>query len=72
MLHSKDFQSIGYRDCEDFDQKISNIKNKFRKLQVICPEIEQPTLKKILEYHSINTVAFMTARSQTDMSELPS
>jgi hypothetical protein len=72
LLHSKDFIRMDYKDPEDFDKKIASIKNKYRKLQVICPESEQTTLKRVLDVHKLEAVAFMTARSQTDMSELPS
>lgn len=72
LLHSRDFISMSYKDPEEFDQVMAKIKNKYNKLQVICPESEQPTLKRILDIHKVESVAFLTARSQTDLDELPS
>lgn len=67
---------MSYRDFEDFDRKIASIKNKCRRLQVICPEAEQPTIKSILDLQKVSavaeTVAFITAKAQTEVSELPS
>lgn len=73
MLHQKDFQAMEFANYQDFSNKLEEIKNKYRKLQIICPEAEQATLRKFIEANKMDSVAFMTAReNKQDDSELPS
>lgn len=66
MLRYKDYISMEYMMMEDFNRHVESVKGKMRKLQVICPDTEQPAIRKILQSLDIETAtAFMTAKTQT-------
>lgn len=74
MLRYKDNISMEYLTMEDFNKHVEPIRGKMGKLRVICPEVEQPAIKKILQSSDIETsTAFMNAKTpQQQMAELPS